>query len=79
MEPDQIHKKTSVGGQFRTSVDIAMGVIYVLIPLYAMQMSFILETYGSTTVGILAGLFICYGLFRIYRGFKRIKKPPTME
>jgi len=54
--------------QFRSSIDMAMGVMYIVISAYAMKMNFIIEEYGKTTVWVIASLFIGYGIFRIIRG-----------
>ena len=53
---------------FKSSLDMAMGVLYIIISGYAMKMDFIIERYGKTTVYVIAGLFIFYGGFRMVRG-----------
>jgi hypothetical protein len=73
MELEERNHKNSVYGQFRSSIDLAMGVLYMIISGYAMKTKFILELYGKTVVWILASLFILYGLFRIYRGLQFYK------
>lgn len=59
---------------FRSTVDMAMGVLYLTISAYCMQFPAILEEYGKTTVYVLGALFSFYGLFRLYRGFVKARK-----
>ena len=65
---------------FRATVDIAMGFLYMFISFYCMTLPMILEEYGKATVYTLGGLFILYGLFRLFRGLTKLKdlflKPP---
>jgi hypothetical protein len=58
---------------FKSSLDLSMGILYIIIAGYATQMPFIIEAYGKKTVYIIGGLFVLYGLFRFYRGFVGIK------
>jgi hypothetical protein len=62
-------------GQFRSSLDMAMGLLYIVISGYAMKMNFIIEEYGKTSVWVIASLFIFYGVFRIIRGLLFFRKP----
>lgn len=62
---------------FRTSLDLGMGVLYVVIA----GMIITLKYFGSVALGsglayALGGMMLLYGLFRIYRGIQgmRIKK-----
>jgi Gpi18-like mannosyltransferase len=58
---------------FRATVDIAMGVLYCTISLYAMQQIFLLEKYGKNTVFTIGILFSLYGIFRLVRGGIKFK------
>lgn len=55
--------------QFKSAVDIGMGVIYMVVSYYASQTGYIVEEYGRGLVYTIALLFFLYGLFRIYRGY----------
>ena len=60
--------------QFRSGLDLAMGVLYIIIPAYAMAMSYLVEEYGKTTVYTVCSLFAVYGLIRIGRGWVAMRK-----
>jgi hypothetical protein len=60
--------------QFRSSIDMAMGIMYIVISAYATKMNFIIAAYGKTTVWVIASLFIAYGIFRIIRGVLSFRK-----
>lgn len=60
--------------QFRASIDMAMGVFYIIIPIYAMRMQFIVEAYGKSLVYTISGLFIAYGIFRIIRSIMAFRE-----
>lgn len=56
-------------GTFRTSLDIGMGVFYIIIGgliLYARYFGTV--ELPASYAYILGGLMIAYGIFRIYRG-----------
>ncbi len=59
---------------FKSSLDIGMGVLYILIPIYALLIPSISEQYGKGLVYSLGVLFILYGGFRIYRGIFALQK-----
>ncbi len=67
MDQEERHH-SSAYDHFKFSMDIGMGVLYIIISGYAMKMNFIIEKYGKQTVWIIASLFILYGSFRIVRG-----------
>ena len=75
MELHDRNRNNSAFGQFKSSLDMAMGVLYMAIPIYAMQTQFIIAEYGKTTVYTIAALFMAYGLFRIFRGLMFYKNP----
>jgi len=68
MDIDQRNDENKGYVLFKSTLDMAMGVLYILISGYAMKMGFIIERYGKTTVYVIASLFIFYGVFRIVRG-----------
>jgi hypothetical protein len=70
MELNERNKDNKVYNQFKSSMDIGMGFMYMVISGYAMNTNFIIEKYGKSTVWTIAFLFIAYGLFRIYRGIQ---------
>ncbi len=67
-------KDESIYDNFRASVDLGMGLIYIIISVYASLTPYIIEAYGSTTVYTIATLFALYGLFRMYRGFLKMQQ-----
>jgi len=70
MELNERNNNNKVYNQFKSSMDIGMGLMYMVISGYAMNTNFIIEKYGQSTVWTIAILFIAYGLFRIYRGIQ---------
>jgi len=60
--------------QFRSGLDLAMGVLYVIIPAYAMALPYLVEEYGKTVVYTICSLFAVYGLMRIGRGWMAMRK-----
>ena len=74
MELEERNRKQSVYKQFRSSLDIGMGVMYVTISLYALKIPGIMENYGSTLVRVFVALFVFYGAFRILRGGISLRK-----
>ena len=62
--------------QFRKIFDIAMGLLYITcggFVLMARKLGFTFNVETSLVFfWALGGLFILYGIFRIYRGFKHI-------
>ena len=71
--------KSDVYGRFRASVDIGMGVIYMVVSFYATQTAYIVENYGKGLSYSISLLFFMYGLFRVYRGFNAIKQSMKPE
>lgn len=65
--------------RFRSSVDIGMGLIYMVVSYYASQTAFIIEEYGRGLVYSIALLFFLYGLFRIYRGYIALRGAMTSK
>ena len=68
MDYEERNSRNNVYGQFKSSMDIGMGVLYIIISGYAMNMKFIIDRYGKTLVWGIAILFILYGISRIVRG-----------
>lgn len=59
-------------------IHIAIGIVYCLISgviIYAEKNHFI--EVGTTFSYIMCGLFAVYGLFRIYRGYRRVSGKET--
>ncbi|HMN32674.1 MAG: hypothetical protein IT215_08990 [Chitinophagaceae bacterium] len=71
-DTEQRINKASLG--FKSSLDIGMGFLYIIIPAYAFAMPSIIEQYGKGTVYTIGGLFIFYGGFRIFRGLMALQK-----
>ena len=60
---------------FRTSLDLGMGVIYLIIGGIILYVKYFgTMELSSSYAYILGGLMIVYGLFRIYRGFQAMKQ-----
>lgn len=68
---EQEESKATIG--FRASVDLAMGVLYIVISSYFMIFPYLIESFWKYDVKILGGLLIFYGLFRIVRGLIKFK------
>jgi len=69
---EERNEKTNLS--FRSSLDIGMGILYLIIPAYAFAMPALIEQYGKTSVYVIGGLFILYGFIRIGRGFFALQK-----
>jgi hypothetical protein len=67
MEDRRQNRQQQIYRLFKSSFDLAMGVVYLLVSLYASQMPFLIQQYGKTTVWWICALFFGYGLFRIVR------------
>lgn len=58
----------------RSAIDLAMGVLYIAIPWYAIQTNYIVEQFGRSQVYTFGGLFAAYGLFRMIRGILAFRR-----
>jgi hypothetical protein len=67
-------EENKVYQQFRTTVDFAMGVLYILLPMYMMRIQYILEEYGRSLVYSLSILCMLYGLTRMIRAVFSLRK-----
>ncbi|MBK7762368.1 MAG: hypothetical protein IPI46_03215 [Bacteroidetes bacterium] len=74
MNIEERNDKQKAYKQFRASIDMAMGLIYIIIPIYAMNMQFIVAAYGKSLVYTIGGLFIAYGLFRMIRSLMAFRE-----
>ncbi len=80
MNLDERMGQSRTYSSFRTSLDIGMGAIYVVIGVVVFTMRYFGAIELSKTTGyVLGGLMVLYGLFRIYRGAAVMleKKRPT--
>lgn len=71
--------KSDVYGRFRASVDMGMGVIYMVVSFFATQTAYIVENYGKGLSYSISLLFFLYGVFRVYRGFDAIRQSMKPE
>lgn len=71
-EEEQQESKATQG--FKASVDLAMGVLYIVIAVYCFLFPHVLEQFGKMDFRWILGLFGLYGVFRIYRGITGLKK-----
>lgn len=65
--------------RFRASVDMGMGIIYMVVSYYATQTAYIVENYGKGLSYTISLLFFLYGIFRVYRGFESIRQSMKPE
>lgn len=76
MDIQERNRKSKGYVQFRKIFDIAMGLLYIscgVLVLLARKLGFSFQVETSLAFfWALGGLFILYGIFRIYRGFKHI-------
>jgi hypothetical protein len=71
-EQEQEESKATVG--FKASVDLAMGILYIVIAIYCFLFPAVFEQFGSKEFRWILALFGLYGLFRLYRGMLGLKK-----
>lgn len=76
MDYQERNRRSNGYARFRKIFDIAMGLLYVscgVLVLLARKLGFTFQV--DTSIAFfwaLGGLFVLYGAFRIYRGFKHI-------
>jgi hypothetical protein len=71
-EQEYQESKATLG--FKASVDLAMGILYIVIAIYCFLFPAVLEQFGSKEFRWILALFGFYGLFRLYRGMLGLKK-----
>jgi hypothetical protein len=71
-EQEQQESKATLG--FKASVDLAMGLLYIVIAIYCFLFPAVLEQFGNMNFRWILSLFGLYGVFRIYRGMIGLKK-----
>ena len=71
-EQEQEESKATLG--FKASVDLAMGLLYIVIAIYCFLFPAVLEQFGSKEFRWILALFGLYGVFRMYRGILGLKK-----
>jgi len=60
---------------FRSSLDLGMGVFYIIIGLILLYVKYFGSMELSTTYAYILGtLMLVYGIFRLYRGIIAFKK-----
>ncbi len=62
---------------FRASVDLAMGALYAIVSTYGLINPKPWSQFGGISVRMvytLCGLFLFYGIFRLYRGSIQFRK-----
>lgn len=69
MNLDERREQSQTYNSFRTSLDMGMGAIYVVIGVIVLSMRYFgaIEL-SATTAYVLGTIMILYGAFRIYRG-----------
>lgn len=76
MDTQERNRRSKGYVRFRTIFDIAMGLLYIacgVLVVMAKKFGFVFNVpISNTFIFSLGGLFIAYGLFRIYRGIKHI-------
>lgn len=83
MNIDERMEQSKTYGAFRTSLDIGMGAIYVIIGIIVFSVRYFgVVELSSTQAWILGSAMVLYGGFRIYRGTVAIwqrKKPRRQQ
>jgi hypothetical protein len=75
MNLDERMEQSTTYNSFRTSLDIGMGAIYVIMSVVLFSMRYFGAIELSPTKAYLLGsLLALYGAFRIYRGITGIKQ-----
>ena len=75
LEEQEEESKANTG--FRASLDLFMGIIYVLISSFCVINPGYVRQFGdpsTNTIYIIAALFCFYGLFRVFRGCRLFQK-----
>jgi hypothetical protein len=71
-EQEYQESKATLG--FKASVDLAMGLLYIVIAIYCFLFPAVLNQFGKMDFRWILGLFGLYGVFRIYRGVMGLRK-----
>jgi hypothetical protein len=73
MNLDERNEQSPVYSSFRTTLDMSMGAIYMImgVILFSMRYFGTVEL-GTTAAFVLGGIMVLYGAFRIYRGYVAI-------
>lgn len=70
MNIEDRNKRSKVYGNFRGSLHIAMGGLYLAVGIATIYLkSFIIFPLPAAAAYIVGGLFVLYGAFRIWRGW----------
>lgn len=74
MNHEERNERSGTYQYFRTSLDIGMGVLYIVIG----GMILFVKYFGTMELStgfayVLGGLMVAYGIFRIYRGFQAMR------
>lgn len=77
MSYEEQNEQSPVYRRFRDSMDIGMGVFYIVIGCVILSVKY----FGSIELSavyayILGGLMLVYGSFRIYRGIRGMRQRP---
>lgn len=73
MNIEERNEQSTVYSSFRTTLDMSMGAIYVILgAILFMMHNFGTVELGSTASFVLGGIMVLYGAFRIYRGYVAI-------
>ncbi len=69
MNLDERMEQSRAYSTFRTSLDLGMGVMYIILGIIVFSMrSFGTIELPPSTAYVLGGVMVVYGAFRIYRG-----------
>lgn len=73
MNLDERMEQSTTYSSFRTSLDIAMGAIYIILGVILVSLHYFGTVELSTTSAwVLGSAMVLYGAFRIYRGITAI-------
>ncbi len=79
MDMDERMERSGTYSAFRTSLDIGMGAVYIIIGVIVFNIRYFgTMELSATTAYIFGGMLVLYGAFRIYRGIAvilRRRKP----
>jgi|694.fasta_scaffold120839_2 hypothetical protein len=74
---DETDDESKATTGFRASMDLFMGIMYVLISGFCLLRPGYMKQFGNLSdsfIYIICGLFLLYGVFRVYRGWQNFAK-----
>jgi hypothetical protein len=75
-QDDEEQEENKAVKSFRGSMDLFMGVVYIMISAFCIKNPNYLKQFGgfpNDIIYVIASMFLCYGMFRCYRGLQTIR------